>query len=276
VAAQASPSATAVAGGAATIDAPASVGGGSQFEIAWTGPAALGDYVTIVVKGATKWTTEPYFYTSNPSPGKLVAPTTAGDYELWYVSGVNDAITARRPITVNPLTIMLTSRYSVSAGSPFKVGWTGPNGPNDYVTIVAVGTAKWTTEVYFYTHTANPGSLVAPIKPGAYELWYVTGDGKIMGHGPITITPFAITLHAPASVAKGSKFRVMWTGPNGPSDYITIVPAGSKVGTYLTFAYTAQGSPATITAPAQAGKYEIWYASDRVDGTFASIPIEVK
>lgn len=32
----------------------------------------------------------------------------------------------------------------------------------------------------------------------------------------------------------------------------------------------------TLTAPDGTGNYEIWYASDRVDGTFASIDIVVK
>ena len=84
----ATPSASApasVASGAATLDAPATVEGGIQFTIDWTGPAAPRDYITIVAKGAVKWTNEPYFNTTKASPGKLVAPTTAGDYELWYV-----------------------------------------------------------------------------------------------------------------------------------------------------------------------------------------------
>ena len=274
---QATASPAAAQGGPASLDAPAAVEGGTQFEVAWTGPAALGDYVTIVAVGATSWTNEPYFDTFAASPGKLVAPTTAGDYELWYVSGADNSITVRRPITVTPFKGALAGPDSVQAGTSFSVTWNGPDGPGDYVTIVAAGATKWTTESYFYTHAANPGPLVAPITPGAYELWYVTGsDGKTMASRPITVTPFAITLKAPASVAKGSQFQVTWTGPNGPSDYITIAPAGSPVGTYLSYAYTSSGSTVTITAPDQAGKYEIRYASDRVAGTFASIPIEVK
>lgn len=48
------------------------------------------------------------------------------------------------------------------------------------------------------------------------------------------------TLQAAATVAAGAQFDVAWTGPNGPQDY------------------------------------EIWYASDRVEGTFKSIPIVVQ
>lgn len=66
-----------------------------------------------------------------------------------------------------------------------------------------------------------------------------------------------------------------WTGPNGPSDYITIVAAGSPVGTYNSYAYTSTGSIVTLTAPAEPGDYEIWYASDRVKGTFGKTTIKV-
>ena len=55
-------------------------------------------------------------------------------------------------------------------------------------------------------------------------------------------------------------------GPNGPSDYITIVPNGSKVGTYTSYASTATGNPVTIKAPNTPGEYEIGYASDRTQG----------
>ena len=42
------------------------------------------------------------------------------------------------------------------------------------------------------------------------------------------------------------------------------------------YAYTTAGSPAELTAPEERGAYEIWYASDRVAGTFESIPIIVE
>jgi len=91
----------------------------------------------------------------------------------------------------------------------------------------------------------------------------------------MTVSPLSITLKAPASVNKGAQFQVVWTGPNGPTDYITIVPANSPVGTYASYVYTNTGSPVTLTAPDTAGAYEIRYQSDRVTGTFASIPIKV-
>jgi Ca-activated chloride channel family protein len=101
-------------------------------------------------------------------------------------------------------------------------------------------------------------------------------ERKTMARRPITVTAVQITLTAPNTVAPNSKFKVTWTGPDGPRDYITIVPAGSAEGAYTSYAYTATGNPVELTAPAGPGNYEIWYASDRVKGTFASRPIIVR
>jgi Ca-activated chloride channel homolog len=262
----------------ASLDGPSEVAAGEKFAIKWTGPSAQGDYITIVAAGAAKWTNEPYFYASpGASPGSLVAPVKDGAYALWYVSGEDDTILARRAIRVTPFEGALGALAEVQAGSVFDVAWNGPNGPGDYVTIVAVGAAKWTNESYFYTSNGNPGRLVAPLETGEYVLWYVTGaDDATMATRPITVTPYTVTLDAPDTVAHGSTFQVAWTGPNGPSDYITIVPAGSAPGTYLSYAYTNSGSPASLIAPDAAGKYEIWYASDRVKNVvFATINIVV-
>jgi Ca-activated chloride channel family protein len=264
--------------GEASLDGPAEVAAGEKFTVNWTGPTKPGDYITIVAAGAAKWTNEPYFYaTTGTSPGSLVAPVKDGAYALWYVSGATDTILARRAIRITPFSGALGGPAEIQAGSSFLVAWNGPNGPGDYVTIVAAGTAKWTNESYFYTANGNPGTLVAPIDAGDYVLWYVTGtDSATMANRPITVKPYTVTLDAPKQVQRGAQLQVAWTGPDGPSDYITIVPAGSPPDTYTSYAYTNTGSPVTITAPDVPGSYEVWYASDRVKGiVFARINITV-
>ncbi len=263
-------------GGEPGVEGPAEVEAGIQFEVSWTGPDDRGDYIAIVPEGATEWTgADPWFYTANANPGRLVAPTADGEYELWYVAGADEAVLARSPITVTPFEGALLAPDEIPAGAPFEVAWNGPDGPGDYVTIVAKGADRWTNESYFYTSTGDPGTLIAPIGAGEYEIWYVTADGETQSTRPVTVAALEVTLDAPDSVAAGADFEVEWTGPNGPSDYITIVPAGSAAGAYLDYVYTNTGSPVELTAPDEPGAYEIWYASDRVGGTYASIPITV-
>jgi hypothetical protein len=88
------------------LDAPAQVERGAEFSVAWAGPVVLGDYVTVVAQGATSVAPDAaYVNISVGSSGKLLAPTTAGDYELWLVKGdtlgdLPEFIKARRPIRV--------------------------------------------------------------------------------------------------------------------------------------------------------------------------------
>ena len=131
------------------------------------------------------------------------------------------------------------------------------------------------------------GSLSAPdtvVGGTAFEVeWtgrYVSAtEDEAMLARPITVSSPQVTLAAPDSVKIGTQFNVTWTGPNGPGDYITIVPDGAAPGTYLSYAYTRSGSPVVLTAPAQSGNYEIRYTTERAGAAnmiFASIPITVR
>jgi Ca-activated chloride channel family protein len=262
---------------AVTLDVPPEVEAGTEFEVAWTGPDNSGDYVTIVALGAAEGTYTNYFDTAVGPTGILVAPIEDGTYEIRYVDGASSATVASTELIVTPYEITLELPVEVEAGTEFEVSWTGPDGPGDYITIVDAGAAEGTYTSYFDTATGANGTLIAPIEAGEYEIRYVSGsESATMASSTITVTPSAVTLEAPTEVEAGADFEVTWTGPNGPQDYVTIVPAGSPEGTYLDWEYTSTGNPVTLTAPEEPGDYEIWYASDRVDGTFATIPIVVK
>jgi Ca-activated chloride channel family protein len=263
--------------GAPGLDAAAEVAAGAQFDVSWTGPNGVGDYVTIVKLGATQWTDEDYFNCSGGSPQQLAAPTEPGDYELWIVAGESKEILTRRPIKVLAFVGTLDAPASVEANHEFDVAWTGPEGPGDYVTIVKLGATQWTDEDYFNASGDSPQKLLSPVEAGAYEIWYVTGaDRVIQVRRPIAVTATSATVDAPDDVAKGAEFQVTWTGPKGPSDYITIVPVGSPPGTYLAYFNASAGSPGSLDAPDEAGDYEIWYVIGQDRSVLAKAPIRVR
>lgn len=174
---------------AATLEAPDAVPAGVDLLVSWTGPNGPDDYVTIVKAGTTAWTNEDYFYTTEGSPGRLVVPSVDGPYELWYILGADKTVLARRALTVTPFEGSLSGPAEVAANTPFQVDWTGPNGRGDFVTIVKAGSTAWTDEDYFYTTEGSPGTLLAPLEQGAYELWYVIGsDASVKARSPITVT----------------------------------------------------------------------------------------
>jgi Ca-activated chloride channel homolog len=161
-----------------TLSGPASVPAGTEFSVAWTGPASPGDYVTIEPAGATEWVNESYFYAYAHSPtGKLTAPLTDGPHELWYVAG-DKTVMLREPITVTPLTASVSGPASVTHGASFTVSWAGPNATGDFITIVAAGAPEGSYLSYAYAHYGNPSALTAPGTAGQYELRYVYGANK--------------------------------------------------------------------------------------------------
>jgi Ca-activated chloride channel family protein len=263
--------------GEPNLVAPAEIGGGAEFEVTWSGPNALSDYVTIVKAGTTQWTNEDYFNTNGGNPQKLNAPTVPGDYELWYVSGADSKILFKLPVKILAFVGSLTAADSVEANKEFDVSWTGPNGTGDYVTIVKLGAAQWTNEDYFNTNGGATQKLLAPIEAGAYELWYVTGlDRKIQLRRPVSVTATSATVDSPASVSKGAQFQVAWTGPNGPGDYVTIVAKGAAPGAYLSYFNTNGSNPGTLTAPDAIGEYEVWYVAGQGPTVLATKAIVVK
>lgn len=84
----------------ASVAGPAEATLQSNLEIAWTGPAGGGDYVTLVKAGAGDAEYLNYFYTKDAQAKMpLMAPDEAGDYELRYVTGENQVL-ARQPVKV--------------------------------------------------------------------------------------------------------------------------------------------------------------------------------
>ena len=78
---------------------------------------------------------------------------------------------------------------SVVGGAPFQVAWACPSGQGDYITMVVMGVTQRTNEQTITTSTPSPGTLIAPTKPGEYELWYVRGASDLaIARRPITVT----------------------------------------------------------------------------------------
>jgi Ca-activated chloride channel homolog len=152
---------------------PETVAGGSEFEVAWSGPDGPGDYVTIVPVGSAEGFFESYFYTKDENPGVLVAPVIVDTYEVRYVSGQNKTLGAV-DVSVTQFVVTLEAPDEVGTGDSFEVTWTGPDGPGDYITIAPAGSVVGTYLDYKYVNGGNPLSLTAPPDPGDYEIRYVS------------------------------------------------------------------------------------------------------
>ncbi len=260
----------------ATLDAAAEVILGAPFAIKWTGPNNKGDYVTIVAKDAPDAQYGSYADADKPSPQSLTAPTIAGDAELRYVTGQGKKVLARRPIRVIMPTVTLSGPPDAIAGTSIKVAWTGPNNAGDYITVVSAEIPDGQYGNYTATSNGSPLNLLVPIMAGAAELRYMTGSGsKVLARTSIKINAAEVTLAAPAAGAAGSSVSITWTGPNNPSDYITIVTKGTPDGQYADYTGTAKGSPLSVKLPNIAGDAEVRYMTGQGNKVLARIPIKV-
>lgn len=95
--------------------------------------------------------------------------------------------------------VRLEVRGPVAAGAPFTVLWEGPANDGDWIDVVAVGESDLSVDAprFLVNETIEAGdalegagALIAPEKPGRYELRYVLGrdlDQRVLFRVPITV-----------------------------------------------------------------------------------------
>jgi Ca-activated chloride channel family protein len=106
-----------VRGVGASLAAPARVSAGAAFETTWEGPDNERDFITIVAADAADKDYGTYAYTNQGSPAKLTAPEDPGPHEVRYLTGQSNAVLARTPIEVLPVSARVTGPESVQARS---------------------------------------------------------------------------------------------------------------------------------------------------------------
>ena len=110
---------------------------------------------------------------------------------------------------------------------------------------------------------------------GAIAILVVTV--AIAACGPAATPTPQLMIGAPAEVAAGADVVVSWSGVPGRGDYLTIVPKGATRTHDEPYVDVHAGTPSvTLTAPATAGEYEIWFVEgDTVDKVKSRLPLKV-
>jgi len=261
---------------AATLDAPDTQPIGVEFEVRWTGPSASSEYITLVPLDTADGEYAKYAYPRGEGSGsvKLTTPTTAGDYELRYMTGASNKVIARRALRVGDGGASVTFPASVTMGASFQVEWTGPANTRNYLTVVAPDAAPNEYGDYAYTRTPSV-KLAAPETPGQYEVRLLSADNtRVLASGPLTVGAATASVDAPATVEAGSHFEARWTGPDNDMDYIAITTVGDP-SKYTGYTYTSRGSPLRLQAPKVTGDYEVHYLTGRSNQSLAKRALKV-
>jgi len=177
----------------ASLTAPAEAPAGGQIEVAWEGPGADLDYISVDPEGAPDDDYGPYVYVRDGTPLSIRLPEVPGQYQVRYHMGQSGAVIGSAPLTILPNSATVAGPETVVAGSEFDATWTGPDNAGDWVTIAPVGADPRDYLDYEYTSEGPTLTLEAPVDAGPHEIRYMTGQSyQVLASIPITVTPGAV------------------------------------------------------------------------------------
>ncbi|MEO0818655.1 MAG: hypothetical protein AAFX86_15295 [Pseudomonadota bacterium] len=203
-------------------------------------------------------------------------------------------ISLTMPELAEAQSVELNHAENVMALEDITIHWDGPAGFNHYIDIAPAGRTTpdgekaWTRLIRSkgpvidlrladdVTERVNPIVLQAPAEPGAYDIRYIAAEGnyrnrRILAKSTLTVRALPTQLSAPSIASAGERIRVSFGGANGDRDYVDIVDAGQTgFSRWWDYAYTRDGSPATMTAPNRSGDYDVRLIIEGPEGAFVA------
>lgn len=254
--------------------APAEAVAGSSISINFTGSANPREFITIVPIGTAEGKYEDYQY-ARKSPVKLLTPAVAGEFEIRHLAADAPYPTLwRQSLKLTEPGASLQGADSAPAGALIEITWTGPDNPQDFITIVPAGTPEGKYEDYQYTRRGSPMKLTVPDKAGDYEVRYLMGQSpyRSLATHALKVTSTEASISAPSEVLAGAPIQFEWQGPDNAQDFITVVAANAPDQDYENYVYTRRGSPAELLSPEDVGDYELRYLTGQSSTVLARAP----
>jgi Ca-activated chloride channel family protein len=260
------PTASVTVAESAEVDTP--------LTVSWEGPGLPGDH--LVLRPSDEDVELACLPVAARGSVELRTPRPAGDYSIRYVNSMGQAL-ARAELEVYEILATLDFRTTTNAGGILEVSWTGPGAANDHITLATAGADAAEYLDWAPVDGGSPLHLRVPRTDGTYEVRYVRAeDGEILAQEPLRVVVREIRLRAPSSIRLGTRFEVRWRGTPGSGDFVTITEKGAAAGAYLDWADTAGGSPASLAAPFEPGRYEVRYISGPTMTIVATLEVEVR
>ncbi len=241
-----------------------SITAGAKFKIKWDGPNNKHD--RIVISSFDNKFNYDYSYVNstgvNSTGNKeiiLRAPSKEGKYRIHYLTGLKNISLYSQYIEVKIAKAYLGAVKAVTAGSKFQVTWSGPRGKYDQIRIL---NPKKPNTHLSYTFTKlcpkDKASLVAPNKPGRYEIQYLTNN-KVLAKTPLFVKRDKVKLSFEPIVMAGSTLYIKWQGPNNQFDQIRLVGGKNNKVLISSYASMQDNQLIKLMVPEVLGKYRIEY-----------------
>jgi len=259
-----------------SLEAPDRVENRTPMTIGWEADELPGDHITLTLSEAPGF--ESVFCLPADTEGAIfaTAPEIPGEYIVRYVSARGRTL-AQSSLEVFEILATLDAPREMAPGADIAVRWTGPEAEQDFLSVAGSGDADDQYLSFVPAESGNPAHLRAPGVPGEYELRYVrAADGQVLARETFTVETSKISLEVPASVDAGTRFEVAWMGTSEEGDFVALTRLRTGIEEHLDFAFTNLGSPTTLAAPFQPGRYVVRYVSGVSGKVLARSPIEVR
>lgn len=153
---------------------------------------------------------------------------------------------------------------------------TGKSGTKDYIVIGKMDAQDRSYLVKADVEGEERVSIEVPDAEGLYEIRYFDGDKRaVVARKSLKVNAPEVTLDAVDKSMAGTEISVKWKAPNNNRDFLAIAEKGSEDSKYVTYAYTAKGSPTSIRVPTVEGNYELRYVSAQSKTAWARRDFEV-
>jgi Ca-activated chloride channel family protein len=260
---------------AASVQAPDSIEAASDLTVAYEGPKEDGDQIQIAWAGSRPGQNiTSVRVTGDGKPAHFLAPSESGDYEVRYWLPSRGKVIAQRPLRVTEAAVKLRVPESIGRGAEFEVAWSGHVDLNGVIEIVPQNGGAPLSGARL-RDLGGTVKLDAPPTAGTYTLRYRVADNTL-ATAALTVSESDVGFDVPANIAGGSDFVVKWKGPAAYYDEIQLASPSTADGSRIEYARASDPSePVTLSAPLQAGKYEVRYWSSRGRSVLARTTVDV-
>ena len=256
---------------------------GSTIDVTWDGPGNQNDYVSVAAPDEKPQKYVNYAYAKRGNPAKIKMPLEPGIYQLRYIAHGNpQRILASREVNIVAAKVVLDAPETAAVGSEIDVSYVGPNNPNDFISVAAIGSKPGEYQHYQATKRANPVRLKVPSEPGTYLIRYIAHGNpqKVLARRSLkvveasAIATESAVLEAADSAPAGGELEVFWVGPDGDGDTVMIAKIGSGKGEAEVA--TASGNPAILQLPNEPGEYSLHYMSGQGSSSIGQRPVSLE
>jgi Ca-activated chloride channel family protein len=176
-----------VTDGASDLIAPDTAMAASLITVDYSEIISPKDFIAIVPKGADEDDLSRRIRVKDKGSVEIVVPLETGTYEVRYVISENKSVLSRRELIVTEPKVTLTGPTTASPGDEIEVFWEQALNPNDFITIVPVGSPANTRK---HSNRAKGDStrIDVPKEAGEYEIRY------LLVSDPVVITSLPLTV----------------------------------------------------------------------------------